>query len=255
MNGKDWMQLPVTKTNMILDDTVNQELASFLTKKNEEERRSHSGKLMASMLGMPTLWQILSSISIPDKPFDAYTLAKFKRGQDVEKEMLPFVKGTIATQKEIIVGHAKGYADAIIDTQQYAVKCGVIPLEIKSVTNAKFRRILKEGAQKGHLLQGGFYALGEKSTHFGLLYVASDDYRTLLMIEELAKVKEEITSEMQAYEKAITSKMIPVFDPKEKWHTKEEYMKYIDWCTLSEDQIMQKLQSEFPTHYQFFMSL
>lgn len=240
---------------MIIDTTIADAVASALLSENEANTRKHSGNLMASMLSMPTLWQVLSSINIPSEPFDAYTLAKFKRGRDVEQAIVPFIPDVIATQKEIIINKTKGIADVIVDTKNYKYQCGIMPIEIKSVTNAKFKRISSQGADIGHRMQGGYYAIGEKADNYGILYVASDDYRTLLMVFNTSDIERQVRLEMNEYEEIIKTKRIPPFVKKLDWHENPKYVKYTEWNNLNSEQILEKLQTEFPEHYQFFMSL
>ena len=161
-----------------------------------QEEREPSGKLSASKLFWPLQWQILATQFGLKSHFDDYTLRKFQRGKDVEDWFIKQIQPKEA-QKFLEYRGAIGYCDAIVDTQDWDNKVGVIPLEVKSVTNAKFKRI-QFGADEGHILQNAFYAIALKTEYHAITYVASDDYRihtTIYKTKDSEKQIEQIINE------------------------------------------------------------
>jgi hypothetical protein len=72
---------------MIVDNFINNYIDKTLLEENEARDKTHepSGKLSASMLYMPTRFQLFKFLNVPKKPMEAYVLGKFKRGNDVEE--------------------------------------------------------------------------------------------------------------------------------------------------------------------------
>lgn len=71
---------------MIKDTSVQNFIANKLKRDNDKREADHepSKKLSASALFQPLRFQVLKTIGVPKKPFDAYSLSLFKRGRDVE---------------------------------------------------------------------------------------------------------------------------------------------------------------------------
>ena len=145
----------------IIDTTVNQYIDAELIRANDERSAKHepSGKLSASMLYQPVRFQVLKNLGAPRKAFDAYTLAKFKRGLDVEAWYVEQLRGSgvLVEDKKTLEGmglevkeneqafvnyqDCVGFVDSVIDTDKMQCKKGIIPNEIKSVTNMKMKNI------------------------------------------------------------------------------------------------------------------
>ena len=215
-------------------------------KKREDEHKL-SGKLSASMLGDPLQVQILKAIGVPQKPVDEYTLRKFLRGNHVEEWFVNAIP-TVEKQKHVEYRDAHGYADAIVDTKDWDHPVGIIPLEVKSVTNLKFKRIESTGqADRSHKLQAGFYALSEGTTAFAIAYVASDDYRTRIELYETAEVAQEIEDIITRFDAAKKdwedNGKLPAFEAEEKWMADPKYAKFPDFITLSPQQAAEKASS------------
>lgn len=227
---------------MILDTYLDRKIGEALLKENEERESNHksSGKLSASMLGWPLQWQILKSLGIPQEPKDEYTLRKFKRGNHVEDWLVEKLN-PVEKQKFVEYRDCIGYVDALVDTKDWDWKNGVIPLEIKSTTNLKFKRIVKQGADRSHKLQAGFYALALGTKHFGVTYVASDDYRVQTYIYETDSVKDEIEKIIDEFENQ-RKVGVPVFEPAEEWQAKKLYNNYPEWVELTQEQINDKIK-------------
>lgn len=203
-----------------------------------------SGKLSASMLAEPLQWQVLKMYGF-ERVLDPFLLRKFKRGSDVEKEVLEIFKkqGIVSDfQKKAEYRGVIGMIDAMMDTSHSNFKQGIIPFEIKSVSNAKFKRLLAEGAiQRGHALQAALYALSEGTEYFGVCYISTDDYRLLTFIEPVDRWKPEIDRIIDGFNDCIVKGIIPVFDPPELWMKKTEYCKFPEWRDLTFDQCQAKL--------------
>lgn len=230
---------------MIISKSIENHIAKKLITSNEERELNHtsSGKLSASMLGWPLQWQILKNRGIKGDPFDAYTLAKFKRGIHVEDWLLKEMEEMVVQSQEFVeYRDAIGYLDALVDTKDWDFPVGIIPLEVKSVTNLKFKRLLKEGAQRSHKLQAGFYAVAKGTEQYAITYVASDDYRTLTLIYETEEVKQEINDIIERYNKQVESGVTPEFVAEEKWQENPQYNNYPTFMGLTEEEIQIKLK-------------
>ena len=204
-----------------------------------QENREPSGKLSASKLYWPLQWQILATQFSLKSHFDEYTLRKFQRGHDVEewliKQIQPLEKQKFLEYKGVI-----GYCDAIVDTKDWDNKVGIIPLEVKSITNQKFKYISQRGADKGHILQNALYALALKSDYHAITYIASDDYRTYTTIEETVYSKKEIDKIIKEFNEAVKSKTIPVFESREKWQENSKYNSFPLFAGLSQKELQKK---------------
>lgn len=224
-----------------VSETLDKLVGESISSKNALQRAQHksSGKLSASSLNDPLQWQILHSLATETAEIDNYTLRKFLRGNHVEEWYVSEIK-PLATQKFVEYRNCVGYIDAIVDTKDWDIPVGIIPFEIKSVSNAKFKRIEKQGADKSHKLQAAFYAICEKSKNFGISYVATDDYRILTYILDTKDFKDEIDEIITKYDEAKKVGGIPKFEPREKWQANVEYNKYPFFADLTEEQLAEK---------------
>lgn len=228
---------------MIIDTYLDETVAQAIYKENQEERENHisSGKLSASMLGQPLQWQILKVMGVEPREVDRYVLRKFKRGNDVEDWLVKYIPGLVETQKEVEYKNVVGRVDAVVDTNLYFNPVGIIPHEIKSVANAKYKRIMEdEQADRGHILQACLYALALKSDHFAIDYIASDDYRITTMLYETVDYADEVEKIIDRFNKQLETKIIPVFEAEEKWQENEMYNSYYDWSKLDQKEINDK---------------
>lgn len=228
---------------MITDNHINNLIDKRLREENDRERSRHisSGKLSASRLGDPLQWQILNSLGAETAEIDSYTLRKFRRGKDVEAwmcEQLNPLDSQIAVSYRDVVG----VVDALVDTKDWEFPNGVIPVEIKSVTNTKYKRInQRKEPDEGHLLQAGLYGLALKSEYFAVAYVSTDDYRTWMFMEKTEMFREKIDAIIEAYNKQLSLREVPVFVPRESWQSNVKYNRFPDWSMLDSDSIRQKL--------------
>lgn len=225
---------------MRIEEAINRAINNRLLAQNKlrEELHNPSGKLSASKLGDPVQWQILSTLGVPKKEIDPYTLRKFLRGDDVEAWLVDFIPGLVSKQLFLKYRDVVGYADAVVDTKDYDFNLGVVPLEIKSVTNANYKWIKNgSGPNENHQLQAAFYGLAMGVEQALLAYVASDDYRVKCFVVEVADYREKIDRIIDRYNeaKAIWEKegLIPVFEPIEKWQENKKYNSFPDFIGLS----------------------
>lgn len=231
---------------MIIDQTIDRLVAKNLLEKRRLRDEEHvpSGKLSASGLGKPTQWQVLKTLGVKPREIDEYVLRKFQRGNDVEDWLVSNLIDVVETQKKIEYKGVIGFADAIVDTTNYEFKCGNMVVEVKSTANSAYKYIASSNTPKpGHCLQAGLYALAEGHSHFGICYVASDDYRILTFVQETKKFAAEIEQIIAKYHNAIKNQTVPVFEPVEEWQRKEEYNDYPEWTNLSQVQINDKVKA------------
>jgi hypothetical protein len=220
------------------DKHLDKVICNAVAKRNAVDSAKHkpSGKLSASRLNDPVQWQILHTLATDQDEIDDYTLRKFLRGKQVEDWYVSEIH-PIETQKFVEYRNCVGYIDAIVDTKDWDFPSGVIPLEIKSTSNAKFKRIVKQGADKGHILQAGFYAICLKSDRFAVSYVATDDYRIKTFLFETKDVRDEIDQIITTFNDAKKVGTIPVFVAREKWQSNPDYNRYFNFIELDEKQL------------------
>src|SRR3990167_6460211 len=221
--SKDKMTDKIThKVNPIIQETIAKAVLA------DAEDREPSGRLSASKLGWPLQWQMLHYFKIFPLKLDEYTLRKFVRGKDVEDRIVSWLKAE-KTQVSVEYRSVVGFCDVVLD----------YPIEVKSVTNMAFKHIQKEGAKRGHKLQGELYAKALGFDRYAIAYVASDDYRVLCLEYP---VSDEVDKVIDCYEEQVKKGVVPVFAPEEKWQEMAKYSSYPDWANLSEDDIKSKLE-------------
>jgi len=234
---------------MLVETFPDKFISAKLTIKNDEERKEHisSGKLSASMLGQPAQWQILKTLGIGQLEVDPYVLRKFERGRQVEDWLVANMPGVQAQQVNVEYRNVVGMVDAVIDTSGYDHKVGVIPYEIKSVTNAKFKNLKRTGqADPSHKLQAGLYALGMGTEHYAITYVASDDFRTLTWIYKTEDIKGEIDAIIENYDKHIWAQIVPKFEPRFDWQSSKQYNHYPEWADLKQEECQLAIKYHYP---------
>ena len=241
----------------IIDTTINKFIDAELIRENQEREAKHesSGKLSASMLYQPVRFQLLKVLGVPRKPFDAYTLAKFKRGVDVENWFVTQLRGAgvLVEDEETLTANglqvtegqpfaeyrdAIGYVDSVIDTDKMQAKVGIIPNEIKSVTNAKVRRINKTGVDWHYKIQAAMYALAMGSEHYAVTIVSAEDLRAQTHIFRTREMKRDvdkaISEFMKAQENFKNDRTLPAFKANEQvsWTKDLKYAMFLpEWAT------------------------
>lgn len=220
---------------MIVDQTIARAVYANIRKAKEEDssRHVHSGKLSAGRLFWPLQWQILHSIGVKPPEFDDYALGKFTRGDHVEDFVVLNMPGVIDTQVEIEYRGVTGKLDALVDSSEYEYKNGVIPHEIKSVANAKFKWIKKRmSPDMSHALQAICYGIALKRDKVIIDYVASDDYRVLSFVLDVQEWRPQVDSAIDEYDAAMANwkenGVLPELVARESWQLKPEWATYPD---------------------------
>lgn len=266
-------------------DKIHERMIKENEKKKEERERS--GKISGGKLGKPTLWAVLDIIGVPDTGLDeAYILGKFQRGNDVEDRAIQMLTGIdphyvepgklIEKNDGILTGEfvlqkEGGYRDGTgyIDLAQKVGEQWVYH-EIKSSTKLGFDaiaasgRYLKTGAnpEKGigvpklnNAIQLAYYCLGDNITRGFIHYLNADDYRLVSFAINPIDYKEEIDKEIDDIQLAFAEKRLPAFEGFLAWHSMKKYWSYPEWNELSPDEMMFKLQHDFPEQYKKFMEM
>jgi len=237
---------------MKIDQTLDRHISKLMLEENKKERENHvsSGKLSASMLGQPLQWQILKSIGVPPKEIDEYTLRVFKRGKDIEDWIVKLMPGLVDTQVAVTYRNVVGFIDAWVDTEGYEFKEGIIPFEVKSVKNSKFKRIIEQGSpDRSHLLQGALYALAKGCKSFEIVYIAADDLRIQSFVMNAFDFKFEIDKIIDVYDNQLKLRYVPEFVAVEPWMSSVQYNNYPEWMCKSPEEIRAKLEYEYPESY------
>lgn len=251
----------------IVDSFPNWCIAEQVLAEERKNKENHvrSGHLSAGLLGNPLQWQILKVFGVSGENLDEYTLRKFVRGKKVEKDVLEWIKDSIVeagNEEKVVYRGVVGFYDAMIDTSKSWVSPysgikrswdfnkGVVPLEVKSATNSKYKRILEAGKpDRGHCLQGALYALGKQKDWFAVMYVASDDYRVHAFILPVADWKPEVDRIIDRFDRQLLTGRVPAFEPDEKWQGNSvtgkpsKYNPFPEFATMTEDEIEDKLQA------------
>src|SRR3990167_129006 len=218
-----------------LDRLISEKLVAI------QENREPSGKLSASKLYWPLQWQILAARFKMKLEVDEYTLRKFQRGKDVENWFVKQIE-PVESQKFLEYRGVIGFCDSIVDTSKWDTTLGEIPLEVKSVTNMKFKRLEASGADAGHILQNAFYALALGKEHHAITYIASDDYRILTSIHKTSDSKDEIEKIITEFEEAMKLETIPLFVPRAKWQETLKYNSFPLFAGLNADELKVQYQ-------------
>ena len=255
----------------IIDSFVNKYIDAELIRANKERELAHqsSGKLSASMLYQPVRFQLLKTLGAPRREFDAYTLAKFKRGNDVEDWYVEQLKnsGVLITDQKLLSKYnlewgentkqfkgtykeCIGYIDSIIDTDKMQSHKGIIPNEIKSVTNAKIRLIKKKGVDWHYKIQACLYALAMGLEWFAVTIISAEDLRSETSLFRTRDMQRDIDHLIGNYVIALNqwnkNKVLPTFAPNEhvKWTSNPKYSMFEEfWSTAPDSQVITKLET------------
>jgi hypothetical protein len=231
---------------------IDKYIEETLLKENEERSKNHrsSGKLSASMLGQPIQWQILKIIGVPQDDLQEYTIRKFKRGDHVESWLVDRMIGVEETQKFVEYNNVVGYLDVLIDMSKWNLDYGILPHEIKSVSNMKYKQIQRRNEpDEHHALQGALYALALDKDHFCIDYVATDDYRVETYLLETKDYKDKVDEIVTAFNNALKEKIVPKFEAIMKWQENDKYNNYLEFKDLTPEEIDVKLKNEYPDVY------
>lgn len=241
--------------NVVEIQFLDKHIADELIKARDLRDSTHksSGKLTASMLGQPLQWQILGVLGVK-KELDEYTLRKFERGNQVEEWAISKMPGLVDTggkQRWVDYKNSGGYLDSIVNMEAWNLpELGNIPNEVKSVTNMKYKRIVKEGKpDEAHCLQGTLYALGLGTEKFMITYLASDDFRVVTYLLDTKDYKDAVDKNIEEFNQMRAEHRVPVFKPTFGWTENDKYNSYLEFKDLSEEEIIIKLKTEYPEAY------
>ena len=240
---------------MIIDNSINQYIDNKLLDDNAKRDEEHkaSGKLSASMLYQPVRFQVLKTIGVPRKAIDPYTLGKFKRGNDVEEWCVDQLEGMgvlIAKHELLTYRVAVGYVDAIVDSNKLQFKQDRMPHEVKSVTNAKLRRIAKTGVDWHYKLQASFYARAMTANYYAVDIVSAEDLRPNIYIFKTREMIRDIDKAIDAYQEAMKAwkdnKVLPKFEanPRVKWTGNKKYAMFDEKWIDGSDELTIKMIEE-----------
>lgn len=281
-------------TREIIGDTTPTRIYEFGDKiheklvaddKKKQDGRERSGRISGGKLGKPTLWAVLDLIGVPDQ-FDPYVLGKFMRGNDVEDRAINFLTGIKPWEVEpgVVVESAEGAilkGKFVLQAESgYRGGTGYIDLkqlmgdshinhEIKSSTKMAYDKIAASGKYRGvadkekgvgypyyhHGIQLAYYCLGDEIDTGFLHYFNADDYRLVSFSINPADYKEEIDKEIDDIQMAFVTKQLPTFEAFLPYHKLKAYWSYKEWNELTPNQMMQKLQGEYPEQYKKFMEM
>lgn len=241
---------------MIIDTSLNSKIDANLVAENEAREHEHesSGKLSASMLYQPLRFQILKTLGAPRKPFDVYLLGKFARGNQCEDwfvDQLKKVDLLVDTQRKLSYRDCIGFADAVVDTDKMFAKKGIIPYEIKSVNNAKLKRIQATEVDYHYRLQACLYALAMGVDYYAVTVISGEDLQRYPYIFNIndggikADVEKAITAYQEALERWNKDKVLPPFiaNPKVPWTAVPAYMMYdIMWANEPDSVVIKELE-------------
>lgn len=235
---------------MIRDNSLATRFYQVLVEDNRVERENHipSGKLSASTLGDPLQWQVLKTIGATPKPFDEYVLGMFARGKSVEDFVIEKLGDCVLEQqKEVEYRGVIGYVDALIDTKGFNYENGILPHEIKSVKNSKFKRIMTaKETDEQHRLQATLYALAMGVKEYAIVYVAADDLRIETFIYRTEDLKDRVDTIIDNFNSALKKGVIPEFEAIYSWQEKEDYCKYPQFLGKTPDEITEMIRKVQP---------
>ncbi len=188
-------------------------------------------------------------------------LQKQKNSQR-HRDLLAKSRGTFAevdTEGQAVIGYrsAKGHIDGLVDMKEWDEPLlGIIPHEVKSITNANYKWISRRmEANWHHKLQAGMYALALGCEQYIIHYVAADDYRILSMLFDTEDIAADIENVITEVEEQLTKGFVPAFVAREAWQTNPDYQNYPEWSGLNPDNATEKLAREYPEAYKKLLSL
>lgn len=255
-------------------NTFAKKIHEMLIQDNEEKMAKHtpSGKISGGKMSRPLLWVTLSLLGVPDQ-IDAYLLGKFVRGNDVENRAINFLTGIDAekvadnTPVEAEPGNVLTGTFTFQKPGSYRGGVGYIDMaqqvgdmtvyhEIKSVTKMAYERVMREGQPYyHHAIQLAYYRLGDNVSEAYLQYLNADDYRVTSFKINPLEYKEEIDKEIDDLKTVFITKKLPPFVALLDMHKVKRFRQYEDWNWLTPDQMMDKLQNQFPEQYKRFMEM
>jgi hypothetical protein len=249
---------------------------------NEPDTYVETGLISGSKLGYAPLTAILKMIGVSTE-FDGYTLGKFRRGHDLEMDIITLLWGTppaegewYATKRgtkacwqyrpEVGYRGTSVTMDLIEDFGEYYVIH-----EIKSATKMSWDKTAGAGYSKWVRTKKGEQVYPEVKPHNaiqsalqGLVpmdkpvnevlihYINADDYRIITFKIDPEDYREQIDHDINAILEAFTTKILPEYTPRWGWD-KGKYNNFVDYEKLSSAQIREKLKNEHKEALDKFM--
>lgn len=256
--------------------------------RNAEDTYVETGLISGSKLGYAPLTAILRMIGVVAE-FDGYTLGKFRRGHDLEMNIIELLWGkppaeavwydTIRGTKAIWQYRpAEGYRGTIV-TMDLVEDMGdhFIIHEIKSATKMSWDKTAGAGYSKWVRTKKGEQVIPEVKPHNAIQsalqglatlvdvtgeekpvkevlvhYINADDYRIITFTIDPEDYREQIDNDINAILEAFVTKTLPEYVSRWGWD-KGKYNNYQDFEKLSSAQIREKLKNEHKDALDKFM--
>lgn len=254
----------------------------YETLRNEPDTYVETGLISGSKVGYSALTAILRMIGVAVE-FDGYTLGKFRRGHDLELDIIKLLWGTPPDEGVWFETKAgtkacwqyrpkEGYRGTSV-TMDLIEDMGdhYIIHEIKSATKMSWDKTAGAGYSKWVREKKGEAVIPEVKPHNaiqsalqGLVpmdkpvkevlvhYVNADDYRIITFSIDPEEYREQIDQDINAILEAFITKKFPAYTPRWGWD-KGKYNNYKDFENLTSDQIFQKMKIEYKDSLDRFM--
>ena len=260
--------MPIT-TNWI-NKQINQHRIEDNEKKSKEHKSNSMAKgrkgISAGMLFQPVRFQVLKTIGLQRKPFDAYTLGVFEIGNDVEAKFVASLEraGVLLKGKDVEAHGLKwdeskdeaygeyrgvnGYVDAVVNTAKMEKDWGVMPWECKSVTSYKLKHVKRTGVDWQHKLQACLYALVMGKEKFAVTIISKEHPDPMVHIFEVSEMKQEIDQIISDYAIAMENfkkdrTLPPLNAGRVAWAVNPKYAMYDEfYMTAPDSEVIKKLE-------------
>lgn len=256
--------------------------------RSEPDTYVETGLISGSKIGYTPLTAILRMIGV-EVEFDGYTLGKFRRGHDLELDIIRLLWGEPPAEEVWYdTKHGtkamwqyrplKGYRGTVV-TMDLIEDMGdhFIVHELKSATKMSWDKTAGAGYSKWVREKKGEQVIPEIKPHNAIQsalqglatavdvggeekpikkvlvhYINADDYRIITFEVDPEEYREQIDNDINAILEAFITKKFPVYTPRWGWD-KGKYNSYRDFENLTSDQIYQKLKIEYKDSLDKFM--
>lgn len=250
--------------------------------RNEPDTYVETGLISGSKLGYAPLTAILRMIGVV-VDFDGYTLGKFRRGHDLELDIIKLLWGTPPAEGEWFETKngtkacwqfrpVTGYRGTSV-TMDLIEDCGdyYVIHELKSATKMAWDKTAGAGYSKWVRQKKGEQVIPEVKPHNAIQsalqglapldkpvqkvlvhYINADDYRIITFEINPLDYKEQIDNDINAILEAFITKTLPEYVPRWGWD-KGKYNNYVEYEKLTSDQIKEKLRIEHKEALDKFM--
>ena len=259
--------MPITTS--WINKQINQHRIEDNEKKSVEHKENSMAKdrlgLSAGMLFQPVRFQVLKTLGVPRRPFDAYTLGVFEIGNDVETKLVNSLEraGVLLKGKDVEAHNLQwdeskdeafgeyrgvvGYVDAVVDTSVMEQDWGVMPWECKSVTSYKLKHIKKTGVDWHHKLQASLYALAMGKDKFAVTIISKEHPDPMVHIFDTSEMKHEvdqiISNYMVAMENWKKDRTLPALESgKVAWAVNPKYAMFEEEWFSNDNACIKKME-------------